>query len=646
MKILLILIISSTSLFAAKGHETGNGGDVIVCTEGNKTTYELLDYYEGRMNFRKEVDFSKGKTLEKKIENVLKKISVRNMSRLKRYMVLVKKFMQETNFVNYDLEDIPDHNEVYLEDHCEIKQLAIQYPNYENNTREYIVDKRIWDNLEVSDKAGLIIHEVIYNEMIGLGHKDSRFTRKLNYQIASDTIQRRSTFVEDINNMVFDSKNKTMDKCSNSRDIVKVLSSFNFAWAQKMCLDRFFYAYSGISSPGILRAEKFKAIWNSLLDETIESISMEHPWTLRKFYELGDKFFGREYSTLIDANKSDKFVNDFQDMYEKTDLKKAKVFIVAILSKIDAKELRPSFKTSVIKNLSSLQNALEDYCYSDKTSYKCLFEDLFTGPINMMLKINTTKSFRAIEVLLRTMNRKYMLGNAIYRYYSVNNLLNHKLNKVLIGYAKISDDSNMILNLLKRFPKGSRAALEKLFMDKLERILLIDSSRSKYFFSKKFIENPFINHFFGNENSFYTYNLNKLITEKSIKKLTDYKGKNLYMLTSTFLDFKYVLKENSPVWAKIIKSLSSEARNKKFLQRGFELLDRLNTITEESVYEILEGLFSDKMKESERASLMALELIYKAKTISDNSKRTLKQISKTDFRARVRQKASEILSKY
>lgn len=179
--IISLLLLISTSVFA--GHETGNGGDVVVCKQNDGSqTFELLDLYEMREVHGLKADFDDyyDDIYRKAYHQIDKMESWGKWDEPRKYMrgyyvSKVQKFSNRIKFVQTDLDDIPDSYNTYLPKNCKLKQIAI---NYHNGL--IIIDERIWKKLDGNNKAALIIHEILYEDMIKSGHKDSVVARQLN----------------------------------------------------------------------------------------------------------------------------------------------------------------------------------------------------------------------------------------------------------------------------------------------------------------------------------------------------------------------------------------------------------------------------------------------------------------------------------
>jgi hypothetical protein len=72
------------------------------------------------------------------------------------------------------LKMVKDSYEVLLDDGCETKQVALYY-----NETTLMVDKEYWDNMDWTNRAALLAHELVYLKDRQLGATDSINTRKL-----------------------------------------------------------------------------------------------------------------------------------------------------------------------------------------------------------------------------------------------------------------------------------------------------------------------------------------------------------------------------------------------------------------------------------------------------------------------------------
>lgn len=85
------------------------------------------------------------------------------------------------------LTDIPDSNHSFLpkDKSCKTLQVAIRNNFIQPNEKRFIVRKDLWEKFDNYNKAGLIMHELIYEHFSALGESDSQKARKFNSFIFS-----------------------------------------------------------------------------------------------------------------------------------------------------------------------------------------------------------------------------------------------------------------------------------------------------------------------------------------------------------------------------------------------------------------------------------------------------------------------------
>lgn len=173
-----------------EGIHVGNGGDVVTCygENGSITDIELLDYYEANLLHGRTVDLgAPDLEIKDKIRIALARLEQLDPKRVQEYRILAEEFWSEVQFLEgIVLTDIPDSQHVALpaNKNCRIEQVAIQrQPTFPEDFR-YIVSKDLWDRLDNTGKAGLILHEIFLNEAIGEDVQHSIGVRYLNALIS------------------------------------------------------------------------------------------------------------------------------------------------------------------------------------------------------------------------------------------------------------------------------------------------------------------------------------------------------------------------------------------------------------------------------------------------------------------------------
>jgi len=200
---LLLLLILSGNLLAQPsegGKEIGNGGDVVVCKndDGSIKSIELLDFFEART--LKKLNYNLGPnnlSVENKIMIALKRLEHFSSERAKLYREQADILLNdenETSFVaNTTLTDIPDSLHLALPNGCDIEQIAIQNNPIFSDDPRYVINQDLWNRLDNNNKAGLVLHEIIYREAIKNGHTNSIRTRRFNALLSSDKIENYNT---------------------------------------------------------------------------------------------------------------------------------------------------------------------------------------------------------------------------------------------------------------------------------------------------------------------------------------------------------------------------------------------------------------------------------------------------------------------
>lgn len=184
------ILASLLSLFANAGTAVSGGGGAVYC--GTNHPAELFDFYEARVLRNIEIDLGAGDHMQL-VRNALQRIAKHDPERAYEYSDLADTFMQEAKFLpNVMLSEVPDVGNVALPVGCELRQVVIQAePNFPGDPY-YIVSKDLWDLMNESSKAGLILHEIIYREAIERGQKSSVNVRYFNSMIANKNFNQLS----------------------------------------------------------------------------------------------------------------------------------------------------------------------------------------------------------------------------------------------------------------------------------------------------------------------------------------------------------------------------------------------------------------------------------------------------------------------
>jgi hypothetical protein len=158
---------------ALANNKVGNGGNVVVCARETR----LLDFYENDLK-----PSSKGDPIQI-AEEAVGKVSVTAPKIATLYREKVKGFLNRVEFKEgIALTALPDSLHLFspLPKSCRVEQIAIRRAKPIGGEKDFLIRKDLWDQISPADKAGLILHEVIYEHLSALGETDSRGARKLN----------------------------------------------------------------------------------------------------------------------------------------------------------------------------------------------------------------------------------------------------------------------------------------------------------------------------------------------------------------------------------------------------------------------------------------------------------------------------------
>lgn len=196
MKLLIFLTLFISSSVFAGGSRAGNGGDGVYCpTSPGQPLLQLLDFYELTFYDNETVDL--GDVNEDPIVTVTKIIdSFKKISpiRADNYRERLQNFLSRIQWSQTPLQDISDSNHIVLPTGCEIRQLVIQ--SKVNGIPTYKVDQNLWHLLNGTQKAGLLLHEIIYEEALNNDQTNSINTRELVRYFAKKKLANLTDFNE------------------------------------------------------------------------------------------------------------------------------------------------------------------------------------------------------------------------------------------------------------------------------------------------------------------------------------------------------------------------------------------------------------------------------------------------------------------
>jgi len=160
------------------GYEVGNGGVVYVCqSAGNAPTIELLDFYRAKVKLNQSYVFDFGtnsKTIAEKVSFALTRLRRLDETRVDFYQREASRFFDRAKFVDEaSLPDTRDYGDLPVRAGCSVQQLVIQNQPVVNGEVQFLINNGLWAKLDTDRQAATILHEIIYEDAIFRGQKNS-----------------------------------------------------------------------------------------------------------------------------------------------------------------------------------------------------------------------------------------------------------------------------------------------------------------------------------------------------------------------------------------------------------------------------------------------------------------------------------------
>lgn len=161
----IFLSLSLSALLYAS-NRVGNGGDYLSCNEDNKQHEGLYDFFEAKTTHKLNLlNYDTSLSYEEILQDIFKRLELRNPSRAKKYKEWYADFWKETKLeYEFKLVDIPDTGMGRIPHGCELLQFAGQNIEPDATLSRYEIDGNIWNSASPVDQAGLVMHELILRE--------------------------------------------------------------------------------------------------------------------------------------------------------------------------------------------------------------------------------------------------------------------------------------------------------------------------------------------------------------------------------------------------------------------------------------------------------------------------------------------------
>lgn len=198
----ILCFVSPT--IASLGNDVGNGGNVVVCphSTAEQSTVELLDFVEAK-NLRG-ISINLGApslSTAEKINIALDRLALVSPSTASRYRQEAKNFLlgevgDPTSSALFlpgiEMIQIPDSEHAFIPAGCHAEQIVRQHEPQFPEDKLFLVSRNLWDRLDSTNRAGLILHELLYRDYISHHYFNSPVnsvtTRYLNSYISSGKI--------------------------------------------------------------------------------------------------------------------------------------------------------------------------------------------------------------------------------------------------------------------------------------------------------------------------------------------------------------------------------------------------------------------------------------------------------------------------
>ena len=197
-----VIVCSSLffSVFSWSGPRvTGNGGDGVVCRDGRGVikSVRLLDYYEAQTERNITPRLGQATTAQN-TAIMLGRLQRQDAILFKAVMSYYTKFESEMQMIpNANFEDIPDSQHLTFPPSCRVEQMAVQRPPIMASDKYYFINQNLWNYLPAPDRAGLILHEVLYRIYLDhfgvLPEVNSRVVRLFVALLAADRLKSLSS---------------------------------------------------------------------------------------------------------------------------------------------------------------------------------------------------------------------------------------------------------------------------------------------------------------------------------------------------------------------------------------------------------------------------------------------------------------------
>ena len=192
-----IILFSPLTLLAS------NGGDAIVCydrpfsSKAKIIRAQLKDFWEHSQTSVHQLDIPAQGNFTNRARKILERLSQVDPIRGKRLLEKLENITQTVAFLDdSSIQEVDDSTSRITSVemlNCYDRQAAVQIQNPGPYEKAILIDGQIFDKMDENHKAGLILHELLYQEAVSFaGEKNSDRTREFNFLI-------NSSYMNDLN---------------------------------------------------------------------------------------------------------------------------------------------------------------------------------------------------------------------------------------------------------------------------------------------------------------------------------------------------------------------------------------------------------------------------------------------------------------
>lgn len=175
MKVVLLLFILHIFTPTFAGHEVGNAAHAVVCRDAQQTITraESLDLFEAKeLHGLILSPVPRPGVLSRDVQAYLARFNPYSPLRGLTYSQFAKDFLSESQYTDAPIRLIKDYEDAVLPTGCALEQVVLQH-HFRKALQQkwrYQINEEIWYALSHFDRIAVILHEVIYRELID--HKE------------------------------------------------------------------------------------------------------------------------------------------------------------------------------------------------------------------------------------------------------------------------------------------------------------------------------------------------------------------------------------------------------------------------------------------------------------------------------------------